>query len=100
MNITQDEIAGHIFDFTGSKLSTTVHYLESIGYECRYFIGKKEHYQALLAKNIPVLLSVDFEHSSHVQLMTGYDSRFDFYHIQDPNMLETIYFYRSDTSKK
>ncbi|WP_342431975.1 tetratricopeptide repeat protein [Neobacillus sp. FSL H8-0543] len=99
MNITQDEIAGHIFDFTGSKLSTTVNYLESIGYECRYFIGKKEHYQTLLAKNIPVLLSVDFEHSSHVQLMTGYDSRFDFYHIQDPNMLETIYLSSEDLEK-
>jgi tetratricopeptide (TPR) repeat protein len=99
MNITQDEIAAQIFDFTGSKLSTTVNYLESIGYECRYFIGNKEHYQTLLAKNIPILLSVDFEHSSHVQVMTGYDSRFDFYHIQDPNMLETIYLSSEDLEK-
>jgi tetratricopeptide (TPR) repeat protein len=99
MNITQDEIAAQIFDFTGSKLSTTVNYLESIGYECRYFIGNKDNYQTLLKKNIPILLSVDFEHSSHVQVMTGYDSRFDFYHIQDPNMLETIYLSREELEK-
>ncbi len=99
MDITQDEIARHIFDFTGSKLSTTVDYLEENGYECRYFIGKKEHYRALLKKNIPILLSVDFEHSSHVQVMTGYDSRFDLYHIQEPNLLDTMYMAASDLEK-
>ncbi|MGG1674674.1 tetratricopeptide repeat protein [Neobacillus sp. NRS-1170] len=91
MNKTQDEIASHIFDFTGSRLSTTVAYLEELGFSCRYFIGNKERYEQLLKQGIPILLSVDFEHSSHVQVMTGYDSRFDFYHIQDPNMLEGMY---------
>jgi tetratricopeptide (TPR) repeat protein len=99
MDITQDEIASHIFDFTGSRLSTTVDYLENIGYECRYFIGKKELYQQLLKKNIPILLSVDFEHSSHVQVMTGYDSVFDFYHIQEPNLLDTMYLPATDLEK-
>ncbi|NWQ42160.1 tetratricopeptide repeat protein [Bacillus sp. EB106-08-02-XG196] len=98
-DITQDEIATHIFDFTGSKLSTTVDYLEENGYECRYFVGKKDLYQELLKKNIPILLSVDFEHSSHVQVMTGYDSVFDFYHIQDPNLLETMYLAADDLEK-
>lgn len=96
---SQDEIARHIFDFTGSRLSTTVDYLEKSGYTCRYFIGTKEHYLTLLKKKIPILLSVDFEHSSHVQVMTGYDSRFDFYHIQDPNMLETLYLTSSELEK-
>ncbi|MGG3470143.1 tetratricopeptide repeat protein [Neobacillus pocheonensis] len=91
VTITQDEIASHIFDFTGSRLSTTVAYLEELGFTCRYFIGNKDHYVKLLKKQIPILLNVDFEHSSHVQVMTGYDSRFDFYHIQDPNMLEGLY---------
>jgi len=99
MDITQDEIASHIFDFTGSKLSTSVDYLENIGYECRYFIGKKELYQQLLKKNIPILLSVDFEHSSHVQVMTGYDSVFDIYHIQEPNLLDTMYVTANDLEK-
>ncbi|WHZ01405.1 tetratricopeptide repeat protein [Neobacillus sp. YX16] len=98
-DITQDEIATHIFDFTGSKLSTTVDYLEENGYACRYFVGKKELYQELLKKNIPILLSVDFEHSSHVQVMTGYDSMFDFYHIQEPNLLETMYLAADDMEK-
>ena len=96
LNITQDEIAAHIFDFTGSKLSTTVDYLENNGFACRYFMGNKELYLELLKKNIPILLSVDFEHSSHVQVMTGYDSRFDFYHIQEPNLLDTMYMAASD----
>jgi tetratricopeptide (TPR) repeat protein len=99
MVTTQDEIARHIFDVTGSKLSTTVDYLEINGYECRYFVGSKERYTKLLKKNIPILLSVDFEHSSHVQVMTGYDSRFDFYHIQDPNLLDTMYMAASDLEK-
>lgn len=98
-DITQDEIARHIFDFTGSKLSTTVDYLEKNGYECRYFIGRKEIYQKLLKKNIPILLSVAFEHSSHVQVMTGYDGVFDLYHIQEPNLLETMYVSASDFEK-
>ncbi|MEH7176544.1 tetratricopeptide repeat protein [Neobacillus vireti] len=98
-DINQDEIAHHIFNFTGSKLSTTVAYLEENGYECRYFIGNKEIYQELLKKNIPILLSVDFENSSHVQVMTGYDSRFDFYHIQEPNLLEPMYMTASDLEK-
>lgn len=99
MDITQNEMARHIFDFTGSKLSTTVDYLEKSGYECRYFIGTKEHYQTLLKKNIPILLSIDFEHSSHVQVMTGYDSRLDLYHIQEPNLLETMYMTASELEK-
>lgn len=99
MNMTQDEIAGHIFDLTGSRLSTTVDYLEGLGFTCRYFIGNKDLYIKLLKRDIPILLSVDFEHSSHVQVMTGYDSRFDFYHIQDPNILEGIYMSSEDLQK-
>ncbi|KPC97986.1 hypothetical protein LR69_03792 [Geobacillus sp. BCO2] len=34
---TQDEVAEHIFDVRGSKLSTTVHYLEELGFVCRFF---------------------------------------------------------------
>nr|WP_263326041.1 tetratricopeptide repeat protein [Neobacillus sp. Marseille-Q6967] len=98
-NITQDEIAGHIFEHTGSKLSTTIEYLEKSGFVCRQFIGNKEIYTTLLDKGIPVLLSVDFEHSSHVHVLTGYDSRFDLYHIQDPNSLETMYLSSDELEK-
>jgi tetratricopeptide (TPR) repeat protein len=96
---TQDEIAAEIFNDTGSKLSTTIDFLERNGFACRYFIGNKEQYQTLLRNNIPILLSVDFEHSSHVQVLKGYDSRYDLYHIQDPNMLETIYVTRENLEK-
>lgn len=87
----QDEIAGHIFDVTGSKLSESVEYLEKEGFACRFFSGSDKRYKTLLLKGIPIILSVDFEHSSHVQLMSGFDERFGFYMVQDPNFLETMY---------
>lgn len=88
---TQDDIAEHIFDVTGSKLSASVEYLKKEGFECRFFTGDKERYKALLQQGIPVILSVDFEASSHVQVMIGIDERFGFYLVQDPNFLETMY---------
>ncbi|MDQ0271988.1 tetratricopeptide repeat protein [Cytobacillus purgationiresistens] len=87
----QKDVAHHIFDVTGSKLSTTVSYLESQGYHCQYFIGNHDVYSTLLEKGIPILLSVDMENYSHVQILKGYDDRFSIYHIQDPNLFETLY---------
>ncbi|RBP89131.1 tetratricopeptide repeat protein [Cytobacillus firmus] len=88
---TQDDIAEHIFDVTGSKLSASAEYLEKEGFACRFFTGDKERYKTLLLQGIPVILSIDFEASSHVQVMTGIDERFGFYMVQDPNFLETMY---------
>ncbi|EZP77409.1 hypothetical protein H839_07229 [Parageobacillus genomosp. 1] len=85
---TQDEVAEHIFDVRGSKLSTTVHYLETLGFLCRFFIGSAERWKRLLDAGIPVLLSVDYEQSSHVQVLFGYDERLGAFYVQDPNMLE------------
>lgn len=88
---TQDDVAEHIFDVTGSKLSASVEYLEKEGFSCRFFTGDKKRYKALLQQGIPVILSVDFEASSHVQVLIGIDERFGFYLVQDPNFLETMY---------
>ncbi|CAM3499083.1 bacteriocin-processing peptidase family protein [Aeromicrobium ponti] len=95
----QDEIAEHIFDVSGSKLSASVDFLEKEGFACRFFTGSEKRYKALLQKGIPIILSVDFEHSSHVQLMTGFDDRFGFYMVQDPNFLETMYVTYEEFSK-
>ncbi|MED0987063.1 tetratricopeptide repeat protein [Bacillus paramycoides] len=89
-NRTQDEIAKHIFDVTGSKFSDTVTYLEELGYEYRYFKGNEENYKKLLDQGIPVLLSIDIEHASHVQVLSGYDNVLQAFYIQDPNFLEPI----------
>ncbi|MEN1935903.1 tetratricopeptide repeat protein [Paenibacillus sp. 102] len=88
---TQDEVANHIFDVTGSKFSDTVMYLEKLGYVCRYFKGTRENYKALLDQNIPVLLSIDIEHASHVQVLAGYDDQLQSFFIQDPNFLEPLF---------
>lgn len=90
-NETQDDIAEHIFDVTGSKLSASAEYLEKEGFAYRFFTGDKERYKALLQQGIPIILSVDFEASSHVQVMIGIDERFGFYLVQDPNFLDTMY---------
>ncbi|MBK5487629.1 C39 family peptidase [Bacillus sp. TH17] len=87
---TQDEIAQHIFDVTGSKFSDTVTYIEEQGYEYRYFQGNEENYKRLLNQGIPVLLSIDIEHASHVQVLSGYDDVLQAFYIQDPNFLEPI----------
>ncbi|KEK25079.1 tetratricopeptide repeat protein [Bacillus gaemokensis] len=90
-NRTQDEVANHIFDVTGSKFSDTVTYLEEIGYICRYFKGTEKNYKQLLDHNIPVLLSLDIEHASHVQVLSGYDEQLQSFIIQDPNFLEPLF---------
>ncbi|WP_163100900.1 tetratricopeptide repeat protein [Peribacillus alkalitolerans] len=86
----QDEIAEKIFDVTGSKLSTTVDFWESIGFKCRFFIASLDKVKELINLDIPILLSVDFEQMSHVQVITGFDDRIQSLYIQDPNMLETM----------
>ncbi|EEL50875.1 bacteriocin-processing peptidase family protein [Bacillus cereus] len=88
---TQDEVANHIFDVTGSKFSDTVVYLEKLGYVCRYFKGTEKNYKALLDQNIPVLLSIDIEHASHVQVLSGYDDQLQAFFVQDPNFLEPLF---------
>ncbi|PGX14345.1 bacteriocin-processing peptidase family protein [Bacillus sp. AFS033286] len=87
---TQDEIAEFIFDMTGSKFSDTVSYLEGLGYEYRYFKGNEENYKRLLDRGIPVLLSIDIEHASHVQVLSGYDDTLQAFYVQDPNFIEPV----------
>ncbi|MDM5188433.1 tetratricopeptide repeat protein [Bacillus sp. DX4.1] len=87
---TQDEVANHIFDVTGSKFSDTVLYLEELGYVCRYFKGTEKLYKQLIDQGIPVLLSLDIEHASHVQVLAGYDEQLQSFSIQDPNFLEPL----------
>ncbi|MRR79265.1 peptidase C39 family protein, partial [Bacillus anthracis] len=87
---TQDEIAEFIFDMTGSKFSDTVSYLEELGYEHRYFKGNVENYKRLLNQGIPVLLSIDIEHASHVQVLAGYDDTLQAFYVQDPNFIEPV----------
>jgi tetratricopeptide (TPR) repeat protein len=90
VKMDQDEIAEKIFDVTGSKLSTTVEFWESIGFNCRFFIATLDKVKKLIKQEIPILLTVDFEQMSHVQIITGFDDRIQSLYIQDPNMLETM----------
>ncbi|NNU84662.1 bacteriocin-processing peptidase family protein [Geobacillus sp. BMUD] len=85
---TQDEVAQHIFDVRGSKLSTTVRYLEDLGFTCRFFIGSPLRWKRLIDEGVPVLLSVDYEQSSHVQVLFGYDERLEAFYVQDPNLFD------------
>ncbi|WKA56830.1 tetratricopeptide repeat protein [Planococcus shenhongbingii] len=83
--IGQDEIASHIFDVTGTKLCTTMSYMESLGLEARYFKGSLEVYKQFIDNGLPVLLSMMVENSAHVQTVIGYDDRLQGLIIQDPN---------------
>ncbi|QOR82871.1 tetratricopeptide repeat protein [Geobacillus stearothermophilus] len=85
---TQDEVAQHIFDVRGSKLSTTVHYLEELGFVCRFFVGSPLRWKRLIDEGVPVLLSVDYGQSSHVQVLFGYDERLGALYVQDPNLFD------------
>lgn len=86
---TQDEIAEHIFD-VGSKLSKTVEYVEANGYKSRFFVGTVDMYKNFIDAGVPVLLSVDVDHVSHVQLVVGYNDQLQVLYIQDPNFAERI----------
>ncbi|WP_372868589.1 tetratricopeptide repeat protein [Planomicrobium okeanokoites] len=87
MDIGQDEIASHVFDVTGSKLRTTMTYMESLGLKGQYFKGNLELYKKLIDAGRPVLLSMMIENSAHVQVVVGYDDRLQVMLIQDPNDL-------------
>lgn len=84
---TQDSIAEHVFDVTGSKLRTTMKYMETQGFEARYFKGTVELYKQFIDAGVPVLLSMLIENSAHVQVVVGYDDRLQALAIQDPNDL-------------
>lgn len=83
--IGQDEIAAHVFDVTGSKLRTTMTYMESLGLKGQYFKGNLELYKKFIDSGVPVLLSMMIENSAHVQVVVGYDDRLQVMLIQDPN---------------
>lgn len=85
MDIGQDEIATHVFDLTGSKLRTTMAYMESLGLKGRYFKGTVELYKEMINAGVPVLLSMLIENNAHVQVVVGYDDRLQVMLIQDPN---------------
>ncbi len=85
MDIGQDEIATHIFDVTGSKLRTTMAYMESLGLQSRYFKGSVDLYKTMIDAGVPVLISMMIENSAHVQVVVGYDDRLQALLIQDPN---------------
>ncbi|WP_035433642.1 tetratricopeptide repeat protein [Bacillus sp. UNC322MFChir4.1] len=87
---TQDEIAKHIFDGIGSKLSKTVEYVEANGYKSRFFVGTVDVYKKFIDAGVPILLSVDIDHVSHVQLVVGYNDQLQVLYIQDPNFAERI----------
>ncbi len=87
MEIGQDEIASHVFDVTGSKLRTTMTYMESLGLKGQYFKGNLELYKKMVDAGVPVLLSMMIENSAHVQVVVGYDDRLQVVLIQDPNDL-------------
>ena len=85
MDIGQDEIAAHVFDVTGSKLRTTMEYMESLGLQAQYFKGTVNVYKKMIDAGVPVLLSIMVENNSHVQVVVGYDDRLQALIIQDPN---------------
>ncbi|MBU9673887.1 C39 family peptidase [Planococcus sp. CP5-4] len=84
---TQDDIAQHVFDVTGSKLQTTMSYMETLGFTARYFKGTIDQYKDFIDAGIPILLSMMIENSAHVQVVVGYDDRLQALVIQDPNDL-------------
>lgn len=88
---SQDDIAEHIFDVTGSKISDTVRYMESLGFLAKYFKGSVKLYKPLIDAGVPILLDLFIENSSHVQVVKGYDDRIDTLEIQDPNSLHSSY---------
>ena len=84
-DVGQDEIAKHVFDVTGSKLRTTMEYMESLGFQARYFKGTVDVYKGMIDAGVPVLLSMMVENNAHVQVVVGYDDRLQAILIQDPN---------------
>ncbi|QTD41454.1 tetratricopeptide repeat protein [Sporosarcina sp. Te-1] len=88
---TQDEVANHIFNRTGSKISTTVDYMKTLGFEAVFFKSTIEALRQLIDLGLPVMLDLMVENSSHVQLIRGYDDRLQILSIQDPNRLEPFY---------
>ncbi|OZI11154.1 hypothetical protein CEW92_13225 [Bacillaceae bacterium SAS-127] len=87
---TQDEIAEHVFEATGSKLCKAMDYMDSLGFSSKFFKGTVENYKQLIDAGYPVMLDMLIENTSHVQLVIGYDDRLGVLLVQDPNELETV----------
>ncbi|HEY9576122.1 MAG TPA: CDC27 family protein, partial [Pseudobacillus sp.] len=89
-NVSQDEIAEHVFDVTGSKLMTAIDYMTSLGFSSAFFKGTVELYKHFINAGCPIMLDLLIENNSHVQLVVGYDDRLGVLLVQDPNELETL----------
>ncbi|GLY10327.1 tetratricopeptide repeat protein [Pseudobacillus badius] len=89
-NLSQDEIAEQVFEGTGSNLMTAIEYMSSLGFSATFFKGTIEQYKHLIDAGYPVMLDLLIEHSSHVQLVVGYDDRLGVLLVQDPNELEML----------
>ncbi|WP_203361423.1 C39 family peptidase [Bacillus sp. REN10] len=87
---TQDEIAEHVFEATGSKLRKAMDYMASLGFSSKFFKGTVELYKPLIDAGYPIMLDMMIENTSHVQLVIGYDDRLGVLLVQDPNELETM----------
>nr|WP_316046348.1 C39 family peptidase [Planococcus glaciei] len=98
-DIGQDEIASHVFDVTGTKLRTTMKYMESLGLGARYFKGDVALYKQFIDAGVPILLSMMIENSAHVQVVVGYDDRLQGLIIQDPNDLAPYLLPYADAQK-
>ncbi|MDN7228035.1 tetratricopeptide repeat protein [Planococcus sp. N064] len=98
-DIGQDEIASHVFDVTGTKLRTTMKYMESLGLHARYFKGNVALYKQFIDAGVPILLSMMIENSAHVQVVVGYDDRLQGLIIQDPNDLAPYLLPYADVQK-
>lgn len=86
----QDEIAQSIFQDVGSTMPHTIAYWESVGFTCRYVCADLKVIKACIERDLPILLCVDIELASHVQIITGYDDRIGVLYIQDPNTKDTL----------
>ncbi|NMF01302.1 tetratricopeptide repeat protein [Aneurinibacillus aneurinilyticus] len=91
VHVHQDEVAAHIFDGDGTKIYKAVEYMKRLGLTGRYFVGTVERYRRLVDMDIPVMVSISYPDSSHVQIIRGYDDERKSLLIQDPGMLQVQY---------
>lgn len=91
IQVHQDEVASHIFDGDGTKVYKAVEYMKRLELSGRYFVGTVERYRRLVDMGIPVMVSISYPDSSHVQIIRGYDDECQSLLIQDPGMLQVQY---------
>lgn len=84
IELTQDEIAGHVKREHGTPMYEIVRFLEERQVEARRIVASDRSLRAAIDLGLPVILQEEYSTTSHVAVVSGYDDHLGVLLMHDP----------------